>query len=214
MAWGKDNQRDFAWRHAKDPYEVFVAECLVQRTKASQVEPIYREFLKNWPDFISLSKATHHQVTSVIRPLGLEYRAKRIRTIAKLIVHLFGATIPDDLNELKRLYGKGLGDYTAHAILCFAYGQNVPVVDTNVERILKRVFSVRARKDGHRDRRLWAFAAQLVPRGKAKYYNWSMLDFGALVCPAKNPLCSSCPILEICDYGQDRIKRTDKISRN
>lgn len=191
-----------------------MAEYLVQRTKASQVEPIYREFLKKWPDFISLSKATLREITSVIRPLGLEYRAKRIRIIAKLIVRLFGATIPDDLDELKRLYGKGVGDYMAHAILCFAYDQDVPVVDKNVERILKRVFSVRARKDGHRDQRLWTFAAQLVPRGKARYYNWSMIDFGALVCPAKNPLCSSCPVLEICDYGQDRMKRTYKTSRN
>lgn len=187
-----------------------MAECLVQRTKASQVEPIYREFLKNWPDFISLSKATPHQVTSVIRSLGLEYRSKRIRTIAKLIVHLFDATIPDDLNELKRLYGKGLGDYMAHAILCFAYGQDVPVVDKNVERILKRVFSVRVRKDGYRDRKLWAFAAQLVPRGKAKEYNWSMIDFGALVCMPKNPVCPDCSILGICDYGQDHMKHAGR----
>jgi A/G-specific adenine glycosylase len=205
MDWGERNRRNFAWRHTQDPYEVFVAESLVQRTKATQVEPTYLKFLQKWPNANSLSKATQSELKSVIGTLGLEYRVKRIHMIAQHIVSLFGGTIPSKFAELKQLYGKGFGDYMAHAILCFAFGQDVPVVDKNVERILKRVFSIRTRKDGHRDRKLWAFAAALVPKRKAREYNWSLLDFGALVCTPRDPKCRTCPILEICDFGREAM---------
>jgi len=205
MDWGGKNRRDFAWRRTEDPYSVFVAESLVQRTKASQVEPIYLKFLQKWPDIKSLSKATQRDLKSVIGTLGLEYRVRRIQAIAQQLMNLFGGSIPNKLAELKRLYGKGFGDYIAHAVLCFAFRQDVPVVDKNVERILKRVFSIETRRDGHRDRKLWTFAAGLVPEGRAKDYNWSLLDFGALLCTPKNPKCPTCPVLEICDFGTERV---------
>jgi A/G-specific adenine glycosylase len=205
MAWGAKNRRGFAWRRTEDPYKVFVAELLVQRTKAAQVEPIYLNFLGKWRNLESLSEATQRDLKSVIGTLGLEYRVKRIRTIAQLIMSLFGGTIPDKLAELKRLYGSGFGDYMAHALLCFAFAQDVPVVDKNVERILKRVFSIETREDGHRDPKLWKFAAQFVPKGKAREYNWSLIDFGALVCTPKNPKCPTCSILGLCNYGRQRV---------
>jgi len=204
VAWGSKNRRDFPWRRTEDPYNVFVAESLIQRTRATQVEPTYSKFLEKWPNIESLSKATQCDIRHVIWTLGLDYRVSRIRKLTKEIVKLFAGRIPDSLAELKRLYGKGFGDYMAHAILCFAFGQDVPVVDKNVERILKRVFSIETRKDGHRDRKLWRFAARLVPKGRAKDYNWSLLDFGALVCTPNNPKCPTCPLLEICDYGRER----------
>jgi A/G-specific adenine glycosylase len=121
----------------------------------------------------------------------------------------FGSRIPDDISKLRQLQGKGFGEYMAHAILSFAYGQDVPIVDKNVERILTRVFSLKVRKDGHRDPTLWQFAARLVPTGQAKEYNWSLIDFGALVCTPKNPRCRTCPILDICDYGTERVGRLE-----
>jgi len=205
MSWGGKNRRDFAWRRTASPYKVFVAECLVQRTRAAQVEPSYLRFLKKWPNITSLSASSEHDVRHVIGTLGLGYRARRIRSVAREIVELFGGRIPDSLSEMKRLYGKGFGDYMAHAILCFAFGNSVPVVDRNVQRILGRVFSIEIRKDGHRDRKLWEFAAQLVPREKAREYNWSLIDFGALVCTPRNPKCRTCPVLEICDYGKENV---------
>lgn len=201
LTWGEKNRRVFAWRHTEDPYKVFVAESLVQRTRAAQVEPIYLKFIDKWANIESLAKATDQEVRSVVYPLGLDYRVRRIRTVAKAIMCLFGGKIPNNLAGLKKLYGKGVGDYMAHAILCFAFSQDIPVVDKNVERILKRVFSIQTRKDGHRDRKLWTFAAGLVPEGKARGYNWSLIDFGALVCTPKKPKCSMCNLLEICDYG-------------
>jgi len=205
LDWGERNLRDFPWRHTKNPYDVFIAECLVQRTKAAQVEPVYMEFLRKWPDIVSLSRATEDEIRSVIRPLGLGYRAARFRTIVAECMRLFGGRIPDNLEELKWLYGKGLGDYMAHAILCFAFGRDVPLVDKNIERILKRVFSIETRKDGHRDRRLWIFAGNLVPKGKAKRYNWSLIDFGALVCTPRKPMCIKCHVMDICDHGRETV---------
>jgi len=207
LTWGESNRRTFSWRSTQDPYKIFVAESLVQRTKAAQVEPVYLRFVGRWPDIESLASASEKEVRGVVWTLGLDYRIRRIITIAKYVVRLFGGRIPDNLKELKNLYGKGVGDYMAHAILCFAFGQDVPLVDKNIERILKRVFSIQTRKDGHRDRKLWTFAAGLVPEGKAKDYNWSLIDFGALVCTPKKPKCSACNLLEICDYGTQNVDK-------
>jgi len=202
LKWGERNRRDFLWRRSRDPYRVFVAETLVQRTRASQAEKSYAKFLERWPDLDSLAKASSSDLGSVIDSLGLGYRIERLRTMSKEIQEEFGGRIPDSLEKLKLLYGKGFGDYMAHALLCFAYGQDVPVVDVNVERILKRLFSFRTRKNGHRDRRLWKFAEGLVPRGRSKEYNWALIDFGALVCTPLSPRCPSCPLLAICDFGR------------
>jgi A/G-specific adenine glycosylase len=207
LQWGENSRRQFPWRQTSDPYCVFVAECLVQRTKAEQAQPAYLRFLERFPDIESLSRATEGQIRPVVRSLGLTYRVRRIHTLAREVLRVFGGRFPDNLGDLRRLYGKGFGDYMAHAILCFAFANDVPVVDKNVERILKRVFSIQTRKDGHRDRRLWLFAERLVPRGRAKEYNWSLIDFGALVCTPKNPRCPTCPVLDICDYGKVRIGR-------
>jgi A/G-specific adenine glycosylase len=208
LAWGEENRRAFPWRRTKNPYKVFVAESLVQRTKAAQVEPVYGVFLKRWPNALSLSKAAELQVKSVIGTLGLEYRSKRITTIAKRIAEVFGGEIPGELAGLKKLYGYGFGEYMAHAILCFAFGQDVPVVDQNVARILKRVFSLTTRADAHRDPKLWAFAGGLVPPGRAREYNWSLLDFGALVCTPRKPKCPTCPLLRLCDFGEGRSRQS------
>jgi len=201
--WGSINRRIFPWRRTRNPYQVFVAEILLQRTRADQAESTYAKFLQKWSDITALSNAKIDEVRSTIRSLGLEYRAKRLQKLSREIVQNFGPKIPDNLSELHRLYGKGFGDYMAHAILCFAYGKDVPVVDRNVERILERVFSLQT-KGGHRDPRLWQFAAELIPRGKAREYNWSLIDFGALVCSPRNPKCRICPIMEICDFGGKR----------
>jgi A/G-specific adenine glycosylase len=209
LAWGEKNRRDFAWRHTKDPYRVFVAESLVQRTKAAQAEPAYLNFLERWPNLWSLSRATPRELRSVIGTLGLDYRSKRIITVARQIAETFDGRIPNRFREMKKLYGKGLGDYMAHAILCFAFGQAVAVVDKNVERILKRVFSLAMCADAHRDPRLWAFAGRLVPSRRAREYNWSLLDFGALMCTPKNPKCPTCPLLQLCDFGGGRMRRSN-----
>jgi A/G-specific adenine glycosylase len=205
MVWGDVHRRDFPWRHTQNPYEILVAELLVQRTRASQVEPVYQNFLQRWPDIRSLAHARERDLKSVIRTLGLAYRVTRIRRLAAQIMRLFGGTIPETLPELERLYGSGFGDYMSHAILSFAFSRDVPVVDKNVERILKRVFSLSARADAHRDPNLWAFAGNLVPAGKSREYNWSLLDFGALACTPRNPQCSACTLLELCEFGKERV---------
>lgn len=205
--WGKKNRRDFLWRHKADPYEILVAEVLVQRTKAAQAESVYEAFLKRWPTVSSLCNARTEEIETTIRSLGLAYRASRLHELSCQIVRQFESRIPNEADQLKQLYGKGFGDYIAHAILCFAYGKDVAVVDKNVERILKRVFSLRSRKNGHRDPVLWQFASSLVPKGRAKEYNWSLIDFGALVCTSRNPKCPTCPLVTICDYGKQRVGR-------
>lgn len=208
MEWGTQHRRAFPWRSSSDPYGILVAELLVQRTRADQVQPTYTQFIERWPTIVSLAKARPRDIRSVVETLGLDYRVKRISTVAQEIMKMFGGRIPDTLKELKQLYGRGFGDYMAHAILCFAFGQDVPIVDKNVERILKRVFSLATRADAHRDPKLWTFAGSLVPPRRAREYNWSLLDFGALVCTPKDPKCPICPLLQLCDFGGERMRRS------
>jgi len=203
--WGEGNMRSFAWRRTTDPYRILVAEILVQRTRAVQAERAYLDVVGTWPDIAELSRATCAEIRSKIHSLGLNYRVKRLQRISKAIFRQFGLRIPDNLPEFKRLYGIGFGDYIAHAILCFAFGRKVPIVDKNVERILTRFFSLKTRADGHRDQKLWRFAAELLPKNKIKEYNWSLIDFGALVCTPKNPKCLTCPLMKMCSHAKKTL---------
>lgn len=164
------------------------------------MEPIYLKFLERFPDPRSLAAASVEEVDSAIRHLGLAYRAARIRSAARSLVEQYGGVVPAGVNALKRL-AVGIGDYIAHAVMCFGFGQNVPVVDANVARIVRRVFSLSFGSSPHKSPILWDFVRKILPEGAAREFNWAIIDFGSLVCTPKEPLCRRCPMNRFCDYG-------------
>jgi A/G-specific adenine glycosylase len=198
LKWFEVNKRNFSWRKTRDPFKILVAEILLRKTDAPKVESVYENFIEKFPGPETIANASFPQLEACLKPLGLyRKRARELKSLAESLVQKYGGQVPSLKEELLSL--PGVGDYTANAVLCFAFGANVPLLDTNLIRVLRRVFghaSLKAR--ARTDRQLWAIAESMVPQGKAREFNLAVLDFAALVCKAKNPRCSVCPLNDMC----------------
>jgi len=210
LEWAKSNTRDFPWRRTEDPYKILVAEIMLQRTRAEQVMPVYVRFIKKYPDFHSLAKASVSELRTMILSLGLEKRARGLKRLAVQIEEQHGGKIPNNIDELLKLYG--IGNYIANAILCHAFGVDVLTVDANFARILDRVFSLKLKQPAQKDKRIWNFAGGLMPHAKdhARELNLSIIDFASKICAPRKPSCRTCPLKSICDYGIVALVRLDQ----
>lgn len=203
LTWFKTNQRDFPWRQAKDPFHVLIAEKLLQQTAATQaVVRVYRKLIMQFPSCEALAKAKIAEVKQIIESLGLHYRASEIIKMAKAIRRQHGGKVPSTLRELMAL--PGVGDYCARATLAFAYQLQVPIVDTNVARFLKRFFGldVPQTQNPARNRKLLDIAGALIPVAQARDFNLAILDLCAKYCIAKEPTCKTCPLRKQCCCAQ------------
>jgi len=167
---------------------------MLQQTQVSRVIPKYREWLRRYPSLESLAAASTGEVREAWYPLGYNIRPLRLRSIARTVVRRHGGRLPRSRDGLLAL--KGIGAYTAGAVLSFAFGEDAAILDTNVRRVLRRVWAGEHRQV--RDRALWDLAARLLPRGGAYDFNQALMDLGATVCTARRPLCRACPLARMC----------------
>lgn len=198
LRWYGENGRDLPWRKTTDPYHILVSEVMLQQTQVETVVPKYREFLNRYPTLGDLAAAPAEEVRRTWYPLGYNIRPYRLHGIARETVERYGGKLPGTPEDL--LAFKGIGRYTAGAILTFAFGKPAPILDTNVARVLHRVFHG-GRGDLKRAAvrsRLWALAEGLLPRRKAYDFNQALMDLGALVCTARKPRCLVCPLRDLC----------------
>jgi A/G-specific adenine glycosylase len=200
-AWAQSNLRDFPWRRTTDPYSIFVAEFLLQKTVAATAAPIYEEFLLKYPSLEALATASIEEVAQLLQPLGLAFRAERLYRSAKIVIEKHGGSIPALEEELLLL--PGIGKYTARSICANAFGQSAAVLDTNVARIFERFFGLQGERVKSRCKILWAAADAIAPEQEVSRWNLTLLDFGALVCMARKPHCSQCPLQQKCCYWLD-----------
>lgn len=208
ISWFETNQRHFPWRETSDPYAVLVAEKLLQQTAAREVVvEIFAELLCRYPRPLDLAQADVVEIQKIIAPLGFIYRAQELLDLARVIVEQYEGRVPSTLPDLKKL--PGVGDYIARAVLSYAYGLDVPVVDTNVARFLYRVSGMPGRLPANpaRKQSLIELAATLIPQGRSKDFNLAILDLCAQVCRPSNPFCSACPVLSNCEYGSSTVRR-------
>lgn len=203
--------RRFPWREAKDPYVVLISELLLQKTTSKQVLNVFNEFFSEFPSIWQLARADVKKIEEVVGVLGLRKRARFLKELALQIVNEFGGTIPKDRDKLLKL--KGVGPYTANAVLAFAYGECVPVVDTNVARVIRRYFGLQGKKPAYADKVLWRFAEQIMPTEKCREYSYGLLDLAALVCKPHSPLCSKCPLSKYCHYYSMSRRHKEKLQR-
>src|SRR6058998_2099677 len=201
LAWWARAARDLPWRKTRDPYHVLVSEFMLQQTQVSRVAQFYPRFLERFPDLGTLARAPARQVREAWDGLGYYARASNLHALARVVRHDLGGTLPDNPEELIKL--PGIGPYTAGAVASFAYEKPVPAVDTNVRRVLRRVF----RGDGGRgtgDGYIWELARALVPKdGKRAWrFNQAIMELGALICRARRPQCSQCPVRPVCRTGK------------
>jgi A/G-specific adenine glycosylase len=205
LSWFEKEQRLFPWRLRLEPYEVLVAEKLLQQTAARPVViKAYEELLRRYPNPKVLAAAKQPDLEELVRPLGFVYRAADLLAMAQALVERHQGKVPGNLKELLAL--PGVGDYAARAVLSFAFGEDVPVVDTNIARFLYRLYGIPGRLPFNpaRKKSLIELAASLVPAGRSKEWNLAILDLCALICKPSTPLCSSCPVQPYCNYGSEK----------
>ena len=188
LAWGEDVRRDLPWRRTRDPWEVLVSEAMLQQTQVARVVPRYAAFLERFPSPATCAAAPVGDVVRAWAGLGYNRRAVALHGAATACVERFGGALPATLAELRSL--PGVGPYTARAVLAFAHGAGIGVVDTNAARVLARAAAGR-RLTGARAQ---ALADELVPVGHGWAWNQAVLDLGATVCTRRRPRCDACPL--------------------
>jgi len=194
LAWYRSHGRDLPWRQTRDPYHILVAEVMLQQTQVERVLPKYEQWLAAFPTLQRLAEAPAAEVIRLWAPLGYNGRAVRLQDIARQCLERHGGRMPGTFEELRQL--KGVGRYTAGAIACFAYEQPVTFWDTNVRRVLSRLFL------GHQaepsEREIEELADQVLPPGQAYDWHQALMDLGATICSARNPRCDQCPAMDVC----------------
>ena len=197
LTWYRRHGRDLPWRKTTDPYHILVSEIMLQQTQVDRVLPKYAEWLEKYPSLDALAAAPEKEVNEAWYPLGYNIRPRRLHTIAREAVARYGGQLPAEEETL--LSFKGIGAYTAGAIRSFAFHERAAILDTNVARVLFRVFIGEGDPKSHAMRRhLWAVSETLVPTRHVFDFNQALMDFGAMVCVARNPRCLVCPMTKSC----------------
>lgn len=207
--WAAENLRDFPWRNTKDPYKILVAELLLQKTNAATVAPVYQKLIDRYPTLNDLAVAPAEDVTTLLQPLGLNFRADRLSRLTQVVLEWYGGKIPTTEAQLLEL--PGVGKYTAKSVCTHAFGQRKAVLDTNVARILERFFGFSGGRVKSRCPKLQLAAEELAPKTKLSEWNLALLDFGAIVCTARNPHCAKCPLRQQCEYAIPKAPLNEKM---
>ncbi|MCV7040198.1 adenine glycosylase [Mycolicibacterium moriokaense] len=192
LDWYGRAQRDLPWRRPEvTPWQILVSEFMLQQTPVARVEPVWLAWIARWPTPSTTAAASPADVLRAWGKLGYPRRAKRLHECATVIATEHDDVVPSDVETLLTL--PGIGAYTARAIACFAYRQRVPVVDTNVRRVVARV--VHGRADSPASVRDLDDVAALLPDGPdAPQFSVALMELGATVCTARSPRCGVCPL--------------------
>jgi A/G-specific adenine glycosylase len=210
-SWFKENKRDLPWRKS-DAWGVLVSEIMLQQTPVQRVLPIYQEWMKRWPTAADLAKATPAEVITAWGRLGYPRRALRLHECAKVITSELKGAIPNDEAELRKL--PGIGEYTAAAMIAFAFEGKSLVLDINIRRLFSRLYRGEEAPTAAPTKAERVEYAQYVPDQKAHLWAAATMELGALICTAKKPLCGRCPVADKCkwrslDYpSSERVKRS------
>jgi A/G-specific adenine glycosylase len=197
LGWYDRNKRDLPWRRTRDPYAIWLSEVMLQQTQVSTVIPYWARFLARFPTALALASAPLDDVLAGWKGLGYYSRARNLHRAAQEVVARFGGRLPSTAQELLTL--PGFGRYTAGAVASIAFGEEAPLVDGNVARVLSRLFEVEGLPgDRAREATLWALATALVKGERPGDFNQALMEHGATTCRPESPLCLLCPVRGAC----------------
>jgi A/G-specific adenine glycosylase len=191
ISWYWKNSRFLPWKETKDPYKIWVSEIILQQTRVEQGRSYYLRFIENFPSVSVLAKANEEEVLHLWQGLGYYSRARNMHTAAKQIITDFNGVFPRNYHDILSL--KGVGEYTAKAIASYSYNDAYAVVDANVKRIIARIYGIVEAVDNlSTKKQITLILEGLLDKTQAAVFNQAMMDFGSLVCLAKNPKCAIC----------------------
>jgi A/G-specific adenine glycosylase len=203
--WYRRHGRHFPWRESSTtPFGVLIAELMLRKTKAEMVAEVWPGFIAAYPHPSSCVVVKDELLLEILGPLGFgNLRVKAIKDISVLLVSRYEDNVPESISELTSLPHVGI--YAANAVACFAFGQTTPIVDSNVMRILCRLYGRKMPKDIRRAPEVWDLATRILPVCGIREHNYGLLDFGAQVCKSRNPICNDCSLSVFCpSHSQNR----------
>jgi len=204
IKWEKENWVPYPWRVDRTPYKVLTAELLLKRTTRQAVAREFLKFIGKFHDLSVIYNTPIKEVEEAFRPLGLyKQRARQLKELAEVIVNRYNNRIPDRWEDLVEL--PGIGVYIAGAVLSFGYGKKAPVIDSNVIRLLTRLTGIKAKRGEEYLKVLW----KLVPDVEHEYFNYGLIDLGALICHYRRPKCGLCPLKEFCVFYKENDEKKE-----
>ena len=208
LAWYDEHKREMPWRDCGDPYKIWISEIMLQQTRVDQATPYFKHFMERFPTVYDLAEADQQDVLKVWEGLGYYRRARHLHDASKLVIEEFDGKVPDTWHEINEL--KGVGPYTASAVLSIAYQKKHAVVDGNVIRVLSRYFGI---EDDVRSTKtkntIQDYADDLISDERPGDFNQAVMELGATVCTPSNPDCEECPLQANC-VAYKKVK-TDEI---
>lgn len=202
LKWFDKNKRTYPWRKTKNPFRVLIAEMMLQRTKADQVQSVYLNFFSHFKTPADIASTNMRKLNRILYSLGLRWRIKKFKEVSKSIVKNYVGKVPESREVISKL--PGVGDYVAGIVLSVAFNKKEWIVDSNVVRVFKRYFGISTSKEGRRDKHVIDIAkiyADCKNPGKA---NLALLDFAALICTPRKPEHGRCPLSGSCHYFHDK----------
>jgi len=201
IEWYKSNGRDFPWRTTENPYHILLAEMLLRRTTATAVARVYPHFILRFENPKNLARARIATIENQVASLGLQkQRASHLKLTAISIVNDYEGSVPKDVVSLSRL--PGVGRYVASAVMNFAFGKSLPLVDGNVIHLLSRVFGLHF--NGPIDEKAWQFMGSFDSKIRHSIFYWAIIDLVAMVCVRSSPRCSACPLYQLCSWDKKK----------
>lgn len=206
--WFRKNGRHFPWRNANvSPFKILITEMLLRQTRASNVSAVWAPFIRQYPNAKAMAQAKRKDLVKELRVLGFGNQKAEALVLASdwVVQHHKGRT-PSSLEELLRV--PHIGEYSARAVLCFAYGKKVEIVDSNVLRFIARYYGLKLKPDNRRNPRAWELARAALPHriSAVKEHNYGLLDFTSEVCKSGRPRCEICPLSESCQWAITQLR--------
>ena len=197
IGWFEEEQRKLPWRKDKNPYKIWVSEIMLQQTRVDTVIPYFTRFIEQFPTIQALAEAEEDKVLKAWEGLGYYSRARNLQSAVKEVHEKYNGQVPNNQQEISTL--KGVGPYTAGAILSIAYGLPEPAVDGNVMRVLARILSIWADIAKPSTRKIFEEAVRrFISHENPSFFNQGLMELGALICTPTSPSCLLCPVREHC----------------
>ncbi|MGM0866272.1 MAG: A/G-specific adenine glycosylase [Bacillota bacterium] len=206
LSWFSREQRDLPWRRDQDPYKVWVSEIMLQQTRVDTVIPYFNRFIEKFPTIDALATADEEEVLKAWEGLGYYSRVRNLQSAVKEVSEKYEGIVPDTPKEISSL--KGVGPYTAGAILSIAYSKPEPAVDGNVMRVFSRILSIWLDIAKPASRKVFEQAVRnLISKENPSYFNQALMELGALICTPTSPSCLLCPVREHCQAFEEGVQK-------